>query len=45
MSYDWGPHFIVPSERLSSFSGVVRLREGLDEDLLYKELRIHAKID
>ncbi len=38
MSYDWGPHFIVPSESLNNFSGMVRLREGLDEDLLHKEL-------
>ncbi len=39
MSLDWGPHFIVPSESLKSFSGVVRLRESLDEDLLHKELK------
>jgi len=38
MSLDWGPHFIVPSESLKSFSGVVRLRESLNEDLLHKEL-------
>jgi len=38
MSFDWGPHFIVPSERLKTFSGVVRLRESLNEDLLHKEL-------
>ena len=38
MSNDWGPHFIVPSESLTSFSGVVRLRESLNEDLLHKEL-------
>ncbi|MCF8082666.1 MAG: hypothetical protein K9M96_06210 [Deltaproteobacteria bacterium] len=38
MSLDWGPHFIVPSKSLSSFSGVVRLRESFDEALLYKEL-------
>lgn len=38
MSYDWGPHFIVPSESLKTFSGIVRLRERLDEDLLRKEL-------
>jgi len=38
MSFDWGPHFIVPSESLKSFSGVVRLRESLNEDLLHKEL-------
>ena len=38
MSFDWGPHFIVPSESIKSFSGVVRLRESLKEDLLHKEL-------
>jgi len=38
MPFDWGPHFIVPSESLKSFSGVVRLRESLDEGLLHKEL-------
>jgi len=38
MSYDWGPHFIVPSESLRSFSGVVRLRESLNEELLHREL-------
>ena len=39
MSYDWGPHYIVPSEVLKNFSGVVRLREQYDEDLLSKELQ------
>lgn len=38
MSYEWGPHFIVPSEVLKSYSGNVLLREELDEDLLNKEL-------
>jgi hypothetical protein len=38
MSYDWGPHFIVPSEALKSYSGIVKLREELDEALLAKEL-------
>ena len=38
MEYNWGPHFIVPSEALKSYSGVVKLREELDEDLLTKEL-------
>ena len=38
MSYDWGPYFIVPSETLRTFSGIVRLRENFDEDLLNKEL-------
>jgi len=38
MEYNWGPHFIVPSETLKKYSGVVKLREELDEDLLNKEL-------
>lgn len=38
MGFNWGPHFIVPSESLKSFSGIVQLREKLDEDLLHKEL-------
>jgi hypothetical protein len=38
MPFDCGPHFIVPSESLTSFSGVVRLRESLDEELLHKEM-------
>ena len=38
MSYDWGPHYIVPSEVLKKFSGLVKLREQLDEELLRKEL-------
>jgi len=38
MSYDWGPHYIVPSEVFPSYSGAVVLREELDEDLLRKEL-------
>jgi hypothetical protein len=38
MSYDWGPHFLVPSEVLKSYSGKVLLRENFDEHLLDKEL-------
>ncbi len=38
MSFDWGPHFIVPSKTMKSFSGIVRLREDFEEDLLHKEL-------
>ncbi|NIU85679.1 MAG: hypothetical protein GWN64_19910 [Candidatus Thorarchaeota archaeon] len=38
MSFDWGPHFIVPSEGLTKFSGVVRLREKFKEESLRKEL-------
>jgi hypothetical protein len=36
--YEWGPHYIVPSEALKTYSGVVRLREELDDDLLKKTL-------
>ena len=39
MPYEWGPHFIVPSATLKKFSGTVRLREMLDEDLLKEELK------
>jgi hypothetical protein len=38
MSYNWGPHYIVPSEVLKKYSGSVLLREELDEELLNKEL-------
>jgi len=38
MSYDWGPHYIVPSTVSRTYSGVIRLRERLDEELLFKEL-------
>ena len=38
MSYNWGPHYIVPSESLKSYSGGVFLREEYDEALLNKEL-------
>jgi len=39
MSNHWGPYFIVPSESLRKFSGAVRLREQLDEELMYRELK------
>jgi len=38
MDYNWGPHFIVPTESLKNYSGIVQLREELDDDLLSKEL-------
>jgi hypothetical protein len=38
MAYNWGPHYIVPSKVMESYSGAVRLREEFDEDLLRKEL-------
>jgi hypothetical protein len=39
MSNDWGPHFIVPTQALKTYSGSVLLRENLDEGLLQKELK------
>ena len=38
MPFNWGPNFIVPSEALKSYSGIVLLREEYDEELLEKEL-------
>lgn len=38
MSYNWGPHYIVPSDVLKTYSGAVQLREEFDEELLRKEL-------
>lgn len=38
MSYDWGPHYIVPSEAIKDYSERVLLRETFDENLLSKEL-------
>jgi hypothetical protein len=38
MPYNWGPHYIVPSEVMKSYSGAVQLREEFDEDMLRKEL-------
>jgi hypothetical protein len=38
MSYNWGPHYIVPSEVIKSYSGAILLREELEEELLKKEL-------
>lgn len=38
MPYDWGPHYIVPSRVLGTYSGAVQLREEFDQDLLRKEL-------
>ncbi len=39
MSYNWGPHYIVPTDVLKSYSGTVVLREEFDEDLLHKEMQ------
>ena len=38
MPYNWGPHYIVPSGIIKSYSGAIQLREELREDLLAKEL-------
>jgi hypothetical protein len=38
MSYNWGPHSIVPTEVIKNYSGSVLLREEFDEDLLRKEM-------
>ena len=38
MSYNWGPHYIVPSDVFENYSDFVMLREEFDEDLLQKEL-------
>jgi len=38
MSYNWGPHYLVPSEAMKSYSGTVQLREELDDELLAKDL-------
>ena len=38
MPYNWGPHYIVPSEVIKSYSGAILLREELNEDMLNIEL-------
>jgi len=38
MSYNWGPHYIVPTASLKTYSGHVLLREDLNADLLNKDL-------
>lgn len=38
MSYNWGPHYVVPSGVLKSYSGAVRLREELDDEVLRQDL-------
>jgi len=38
MPHNWGPHYIVPSEVMKSYSGAIQLREELDEELLHREL-------
>lgn len=39
MSYNWGPHYIMPTELIEKYQGSVMLRESFDEELLRKELR------
>jgi small-conductance mechanosensitive channel len=38
MSYNWGPHYIVPTDVFKSYSGTVVLREEFDGELLRKEM-------
>ena len=39
MTYDWGPHYIMPTTIIERYSGMVELREVFDENLLQKELK------
>ena len=38
MLYNWGPHYIVPTGVIKSYSGNVLLREEFDEDLLHNQI-------
>ena len=38
MSNNWGPHYVVPTGVIKSYSGAISLREQLDDELLRKEL-------
>jgi hypothetical protein len=38
MPYKWGPHYIVPTGVMKTYSGAVQLREELDEENLRREL-------
>ena len=38
MPYNWGPHYIMPTEVIKTYSDQVCLREEYDYDLLVKEL-------
>ena len=38
MSNNWGPNFIVPTGTSQKYSGPVRLRETLDQEVLVEEL-------
>ena len=39
MDYNWGPHYLVPSEALKIYSGGVLLQEEFDENLLRQQLK------
>ena len=38
MSYDWGPHYLVPTDAIGTYSGRVQLREKQDKELLRQNL-------
>ena len=38
MSYDWGPHYLVPTDTIGTYSGRVLLREKVDKELLRQNL-------
>jgi hypothetical protein len=38
MPYNWGPHYLVPTNVIKTYSGAIQLREELDDDLLRQEL-------
>ena len=38
MLYNWGPHYIVPTRAIKTYSGSVLLREKFDEELLRKQI-------
>jgi len=38
MSYNWGPHYIMPTEVIKKYSGNVQMREEYDAELLRKEM-------
>lgn len=40
MPINWGPHYIVPTLLIKTYSGQVSLRETYSEELLGKELEI-----
>ncbi len=38
IQYDWGPHYLVPSKALLTYSGSVLLREEFSVELLRKQM-------